>query len=109
MQIRILMSSTFALLLTTATASADMDKSKFKEGCESGASSYVENRDGSFQCNLIGGGTIKCPDTHSQCTYTATMTNNLIFDTLKAGDLRLIPTKSKSGSKKPMGFHQPIR
>lgn len=48
---------------------AEMDKAKFKEGCKEGGGSYVENRDGSFQCNLLKGGTIKCPDTESQCAY----------------------------------------
>lgn len=69
-----------ALLLAGAVAPAvhaadnnpapAMDKSKFKEGCESGGGSYIENNDGSFQCNLKDGGTIKCPSTTSQCTYT---------------------------------------
>lgn len=47
-----------------------LDKSAFKAGCESGGGSYVENPDGSFQCNLKDGGTIKCPDTTSPCSYT---------------------------------------
>lgn len=47
-----------------------MDKNSFKTGCESGGGSYVENPDGSFQCNLKDGGVIKCPSTTSQCTYT---------------------------------------
>ncbi len=47
-----------------------LDKNAFKTGCESGGGSYVENPDGSFQCNLKDGGVIKCPSTTSQCSYT---------------------------------------
>lgn len=48
-----------------------MDKGAFKSGCEAGGGSFVDNVDGSFQCNLKGGGTIKCANTTSPCTYTA--------------------------------------
>jgi hypothetical protein len=54
----------------SATVFAEMDKGKFKEGCQSGNGSYVESSDGSFQCNLRSGGVVKCPDTTSRCTYT---------------------------------------
>jgi hypothetical protein len=67
---------------------ADMDKGKFKEGCESGGNSYVENNDGSFQCNLKSGAVIKCPDTKSQCTYTAKIAHTAVFETLKTGKLK---------------------
>lgn len=50
-----------------AAHAAEIDKGAFKTGCESGGGSYVENADGSFQCNTKSGGTIKCPDTKSQC------------------------------------------
>src|SRR6476469_2767852 len=64
-----------ALLLMGAIAhsagATEMDKGAFKTGCESGGGSFVDNPGGSFQCNLKDGGTIKCPDTKSQCTYTA--------------------------------------
>ena len=50
-----------------------MDKGAFKSGCEAGGGSYIENNDGSFQCNLKSGGTIKCQNTTSPCTYTATL------------------------------------
>ena|SRR5206468_1276466 len=53
-----------------SAAGEEIDKGKFKEGCEKGHGSYIENADGSFQCNTSGGGTVKCPDTKSQCTYT---------------------------------------
>lgn len=58
------------LVSATRAAGAELDKGAFKSGCESGGGSYIENNDGSFQCNLKSGGTIKCPDTKSQCTYT---------------------------------------
>jgi hypothetical protein len=51
------------------TSGPAMDKSKFKEGCEQGGGSYIENLDGSFQCNLKDGGTIKCTSTTGPCTY----------------------------------------
>ena len=38
-------------------------KQKFKQGCEEGHGSYIENPDGSFQCNTSAGNTIKCPST----------------------------------------------
>jgi hypothetical protein len=64
-----------ALLLMGAIAhgasATDMDKGAFKTGCESGGHSYVDNADGSFQCNLKDGGTIKCQNTSSPCTYAA--------------------------------------
>jgi hypothetical protein len=41
-------------------------QSEFKKGCESGGNSYVENNDGSYQCNLKDGHTIKCADQKSQ-------------------------------------------
>jgi hypothetical protein len=37
-----------------------IDKSKFAEGCRAGNGSYIENPDGTFQCNTSGGITIKC-------------------------------------------------
>ena len=45
-------------------AEATSIKAAFKKGCEDTGGSFVENRDGSFQCNRGGGGTsIKCfPD-----------------------------------------------
>lgn len=48
---------------------AAVDKGAFKSGCESGGHSFVENADGSFQCNLKSGGVIKCGS--QTCTYTA--------------------------------------
>jgi len=53
-----------------ATVFVELDKGKFKKGCQSASGSFVENRDGSFQCNLRSGGVIKCADTASRCTYT---------------------------------------
>ena len=50
---------------------AKVDKGAFKSGCESGQGSYVENLDGSFQCNLRSGGVIKCSNNGSPCTYTS--------------------------------------
>jgi hypothetical protein len=50
-------------------STSTMDKSKFKEGCEQGGGSYIENLDGSFQCNLKSGATIKCTSTSGPCYY----------------------------------------
>lgn len=85
-------------LLTAILATqvwADTDQGQFKQGCESGAGSYVENRDGSFQCNLRSGGVIKCADTKTQCTYTAHVSQKLVMQGLRAGKLSLVmPAKS---------------
>lgn len=60
-----------ALGAISPAGATEMDKGAFKTGCQSTAgNSYVENNDGSFQCNLKDGGVIKCPDTKSQCSYT---------------------------------------
>src|SRR3954451_19133044 len=48
-----------------------LDKGAFKAGCEAAGGSFIDNPDGSFQCNIRTGGTIKCSDTTSPCTYTA--------------------------------------
>jgi hypothetical protein len=55
-------------LVTSAIAqpapkNLDDYKKKFKQGCEEGHGSYIENPDGSFQCNASSGNTIKCPNT----------------------------------------------
>lgn len=55
-----LMASAFA---QPAPSNLDDYKKKFKQGCEEGHGSYIDNPDGSFQCNTSGGNTIKCPDT----------------------------------------------
>ena len=68
---------------------ADMDKSQFKKGCESGGGSYVENVGDSFQCNLKSGATIKCNDTKTPCTYTAQISHTLTFQAVKAGKLKI--------------------
>jgi hypothetical protein len=80
-------------------SAADMDKSKFKEGCEAGKGSYVENNDGSFQCNLRSGGTIKCPDTKSQCSYTAKLSHNLVMKGLRSGDFKMVAAPTKTTPK----------
>ena len=54
--------------VAAAPTAPSLDKAAFKAGCEQGGGSYVENSDGSFQCNLRNGGTIKCPNTTSPCT-----------------------------------------
>lgn len=45
-----------------APKTLDEYKQKFKQGCEEGHGSYIENPDGSFQCNNTSGNTIKCPE-----------------------------------------------
>ena len=71
--------------LAAAPASA-MDKGAFKDGCQASGGSFIENPDGSFQCNLKSGGTIKCTET-SPCTYTANFANDtgIVVHTTKAG------------------------
>ncbi len=55
--------------MNLSTLLPDLDKRAFEAGCEEGKGSYIENPDGSFQCNTSDGGTVKCRDTKSQCTY----------------------------------------
>lgn len=55
---------------------AELDKGAFKSGCQAAGGSYVENPDGSFQCNTKNGATIKCSNTTSPCTYTANFGND---------------------------------
>lgn len=60
---RSLVTMGMALLVSVATrgsVSAEIDKKAFKEGCQSGGGSYIDNPDGTFQCNTSGGNTIKC-------------------------------------------------
>jgi hypothetical protein len=51
-----------------------MDKDAFKAGCEGGHGSYIQNPDGSFQCNTSGGGTVWCAGVYGPCTYTQNRT-----------------------------------
>ena len=76
-------------VLVAPVGAADMDKSQFKKGCESGGGSYIENNDDSFQCNLKSGGTIKCADTKNPCTYTAQISRALISHAVKTGKLKI--------------------
>src|SRR5579884_1495711 len=75
-------------LFAPARVAADMDKGAFQQGCESGGGSYIENNDGSFQCNLKSGGVIKCPDTKSQCTYSEKLSIANTIRVVGAGSLQ---------------------
>ena len=91
----------FALVggVTSTANAADLNKDAFKTGCESGGGSYLESADGSFQCNMKSGGTVKCQDTHSQCTYTSSITRRNMMAGLAAGRLEvMVPV-----SRKPVG------
>ena len=70
-----------------AYATDPIDKGKFKQGCESGGGSYVENADDdSFQCNGKGGGTVKCFNSDNHCVYIARLTTrSRVFAALAAG------------------------
>lgn len=43
-------------------------KDAFAKGCKEGGNSFVDNPDGSYQCNLKDGSTIKC-SASGQCHY----------------------------------------
>lgn len=77
-----------------------MNKAAFKQGCEEGGGSYIENPDGSFQCNLRDGGTIWCPSTTEQCSYTKPLTRGteieIALETEPAGIYRLPLSKGTS-------------
>jgi hypothetical protein len=75
-------------------SAAEMDKGAFKQGCEEGHGSYVENNDGSFQCNLQSGGTIKCPDTKSQCSYSPTRIVSVGGGIKLGGAVSVLPIKN---------------
>ena len=49
--------------------SPKMDKNAFADGCRSGGNSFVDNPDGSFQCNLKDGSDITCTSTSGPCVY----------------------------------------
>jgi hypothetical protein len=49
-------------------ARAETVKEGVLKGCREGGHSPVDNRDGSYQCNLRDGGEIRCT-TKDQCTY----------------------------------------
>jgi hypothetical protein len=53
-------------------AGADEEfKTKFKAGCESSGGSWVENPDGSYQCNARSGEVTKCfPEDPPRCIHT---------------------------------------
>jgi len=61
---RPLVTAGLALLVSVATRrsvhAGAINKEAFKEGCQSGGGSYIDNPDGTFQCNTSGGNTIKC-------------------------------------------------
>lgn len=62
---KITSATVFALITimapTTLLADAQSDhKAKFKAGCQASNGSWVENADGSYQCNARSGETNKC-------------------------------------------------
>jgi hypothetical protein len=100
-----------ALLLMGAVAhhagATDMDKGAFKSGCESGGGSFVDSADGSFQCNLKSGGTIKCQNTSSPCTYTATLGGggkvSVVNVAATAGHLQVAPVSTPAPTRVAIG------
>jgi hypothetical protein len=87
----------------------DDAKAKFKDGCEKSGGSWVENPDGTFQCNLKYGGTVKCSPQNVPCTYTAKIApgTKIVVDLNRAaiGELLQLPSgkapKRSSASKAP--------
>ena len=100
--VRLLVAFAMAFLLIGTLAhsagATEMDKGAFKSGCESGGGSFVENADGSFQCNLKSGGTIKCPDTKSQCTYSALVVSTG-GNVLSNSDIQVAPAVTPTPAK----------
>ena len=83
----------------------EMDKGAFKKGCNEGGHSFVDNADGSFQCNLDGGAKIKCQDTKSPCTYTSKISPggdvDIVVHLTTAGTLELVNPPLSGRSTKP--------
>ncbi|MFG3591741.1 hypothetical protein [Bradyrhizobium sp. RDI18] len=48
-------------------------KEEFKKGCQEGGGSFVENRDGTFQCNTTSGLVIKCQSDGNKCWIEASV------------------------------------
>lgn len=46
----------------------DSDRSNFRRDCEAGGGLYFEAADGSFRCDLRGGGTVACTAA-AKCTH----------------------------------------
>ena len=88
-----------ALLLAGAlgqhAGATAMDKGAFADGCRAGGGSFIENPDGSFQCNLKSGGTIKCPDTTSQCSYTALISGAGMTVVTTVGNLQVVAAPTR--------------
>jgi hypothetical protein len=58
-------------------------KDNFKQGCESGNGSYLENADGSVQCNSSGGVMIKCNSDITKCNIVASIVKNISRPSIK--------------------------
>lgn len=74
----ILSSWTIVIMFACATvqpALADA-KDNFKQGCESGNGSYLENADGTVQCNSSGGVMIRCNPEITKCNIVASIVKN---------------------------------
>lgn len=52
-------------------------KDDFKRGCESGGGSFVENADGTYQCNTASGLVIKCRSDGQRCWIAAHIADGL--------------------------------
>lgn len=58
-------------------------KDEFKKGCESGganAGSFVENADGTYQCNTKSGVVIKCQADGQKCWIPAKLVGTIDVD-----------------------------
>jgi hypothetical protein len=66
--VMLIVGATVMILAGAAAQPARADaKSNFKQGCESGHGSYVENAE-NVQCNSSGGTTITCDYNITKCT-----------------------------------------
>lgn len=55
-------------------------KDDFRRGCESGGGSFVENPDGSYQCNTTSGIVIRCRADGQRCWIAAQIAEGVNVD-----------------------------
>ena len=84
-------------------------KEEFAKGCREGGGSFVENADGTFQCNTTSGIVIRCQEDGLKCWIPAQIAPgvDITIDVRPKGIKTLLalpaptPTKPKPGRRTP--------
>jgi hypothetical protein len=80
-------------------------KEEFAKGCREGGGSFVENADGTFQCNTRSGLTIKCQEDGNRCWVAAEIAPEVHISVgVEAAGIKALlelpaPTPTKPGSR----------